>query len=159
MPSEQMKMQVLLNVEVTLSIKETREIPFSPIFGVEEAGPLFSQLIGHSTVEKLAVLCLNSAFFPMSCAIIGIGTENAVSSSISELVRVAILSNSSKIIIAHNHPSLLLEPSDLDLQKTREIASICKLIGIELVDSIVVNALNEVRSMRLEISKKGVSSE
>lgn len=51
---------------------------------------------------------------------------------------VALKCNASSIIIAHNHPSGNLNPSDLDIKLTKKLKSAGKLLDINVLDHIIV---------------------
>ena len=55
-----------------------------------------------------------------------------------EVFREALKAGAKSIIVAHNHPSGDLTPSDADLQMTARLAKVAELIGIRFVDHIVV---------------------
>ncbi|MFW6025025.1 MAG: RadC family protein [Candidatus Woesearchaeota archaeon] len=55
-----------------------------------------------------------------------------------ELFNFAIRDNSRSIIIAHNHPSNTLEPSQNDIEITRRIKKVGKIIGIDLLDHLII---------------------
>ncbi|WP_293842670.1 JAB domain-containing protein [Sphingopyxis sp.] len=42
-----------------------------------------------------------------------------------------------RVIMAHNHPSNIAQPSDADIAPTRETAIFLRTIGIELVDHLI----------------------
>jgi DNA repair protein RadC len=64
-----------------------------------------------------------------------------------EVLRPAILANASSLILAHNHPSGDLTPSREDWQVYRQIREAGKTVGIECIDSIIVNDEGESFSM------------
>lgn len=53
------------------------------------------------------------------------------------IYQTAILSNCSSVIIAHNHPSGNLKPSNSDLDLTQEIKNGLKLLGFQLLDHLI----------------------
>ncbi|TWL84922.1 hypothetical protein CHCC15291_0666 [Bacillus licheniformis] len=53
-------------------------------------------------------------------------------------MKSAILSNAASIIVGHNHPSGLPEPSKEDIEVTRRLAEAGKIIGIDVLDHIIV---------------------
>lgn len=57
-----------------------------------------------------------------------------------EIYRGAILNNAVSILVAHNHPSGNLEPSEADLIATRRLVEVSKTIGIPVVDHLIVTA-------------------
>lgn len=50
----------------------------------------------------------------------------------------ALKARASSIIVAHNHPSGTLKPSDLDIALTLQLHEGCRLLGMELDDSLIV---------------------
>ncbi|MCW3071308.1 MAG: repair protein [Bacteroidetes bacterium] len=52
--------------------------------------------------------------------------------------QVALKANASSILLAHNHPSGNLKPSEADLMITKNIREAGKLMEIPLVDHIIL---------------------
>ena len=73
------------------------------------------------------------------------GTVDAAAVYPRELVRRALELNASRLIIAHNHPSGIAEPSQSDRRITDRIAKALNLVDMELIDHCVV-AGNQVVS-------------
>lgn len=48
----------------------------------------------------------------------------------------------SGIILAHNHPSGRIIPSEQDIRLTRRVKEACKLVDMELLDHLIVTAEN-----------------
>lgn len=126
------------------------------VYGIEQADKIFDSFIGGSTVEKLALLCLDKHYTPINISLVSIGTKDNVVFCIDEILRIALLSNSSYIIICHNHPSGNLSISELDIIQTKKIGQVCKLVGIELIDSLIIGDEGRSISIRAYI-KEGVS--
>lgn len=61
-----------------------------------------------------------------------------------EVFRSAILNAAAGIIIAHNHPSGLAEPSDEDLELTHMLRRAGDLIGIPVCDHVIVTESNYI---------------
>ena len=55
-----------------------------------------------------------------------------------DIIKRAILCNSKRIIIAHNHPSGSTEPSKHDIAATKKITEACNLMGINLLDHLII---------------------
>ena len=55
-----------------------------------------------------------------------------------EIVKNCILSNSSAIVLVHNHPSGHIRPSDHDIRLTRSLQEVCRLLDIHLHDHVIV---------------------
>ncbi|WP_346874060.1 JAB domain-containing protein [Clostridium sp. UBA5988] len=129
------------------------------IYGVSEAAPIFDNLIGGSTLEKMAILCIDSSNKSINAAVLNIGSHKDVKIVPSEIFRIAILSNASSIFICHNHPSGIVKPSDYDIEVTKRIGQIGNLLGIKLIDSLILGDFGECLSMRTELKKAGESDD
>lgn len=129
------------------------------IYGVIEVAPIFDNLIGGSTLEKIAMLCIDSSNKVINAAVLNIGSHKDVKIVPSEIFRIAILSNASTIFICHNHPSGIVKPSDYDIEVTKRIGQIGNLLGIKLVDSLILGDFGEALSMRTELKKAGESDD
>ena len=55
-----------------------------------------------------------------------------------ETFRRALVAGSASIIVAHNHPSGEVEPSDADTKTTHSLFEAGKLLGITLLDHIIL---------------------
>ena len=84
------------------------------------------------------MLCLNSKNEPTNLSVISMGTVNSSLIHPREVFKIAILSNASKIMLAHNHPSGNPSPSHEDELMTKRIKDCGNMMGIELLDHIIV---------------------
>lgn len=66
------------------------------------------------------------------------GGLNFCNISIQNVFKRILISNCSKFIIAHNHPSGDTTASQEDLQTTRKIMEISNILGLHLLDSVIV---------------------
>jgi DNA repair protein RadC len=69
--------------------------------------------------------------------VISVGTLNSSLIHPRELFRPAIAANCASVIVAHNHPSKSLQPSQEDLSVTKRLVDAGKLLGIAVVDHII----------------------
>lgn len=67
-----------------------------------------------------------------------IGTYNCVEVHPREVARRALQYNAAALILAHNHPSGLAEPSQADRILTKKIEQVCELIDVRIVDHLVI---------------------
>ena len=88
--------------------------------------------------EQLRGLYLNSHNHIVHDEVISIGTVNSNLVHPREVFRPAIEYSAAAVILAHNHPSGLSEPSDEDRRVTEQLVQAGKLIGIELLDHVVI---------------------
>jgi len=70
--------------------------------------------------------------------IVSIGTLNYNLVHPREVFEPAVRNLAAGIILAHNHPSGCLEPSDEDLSLNKRLVQAGKLLGIEVLDHVIV---------------------
>lgn len=68
------------------------------------------------------------------------GTIDGTSVYPREIVKEALAVNAAAVILAHNHPSGVAEPSQADERITRRIKSALDLVDIRLLDHLIVGA-------------------
>jgi DNA repair protein RadC len=66
------------------------------------------------------------------------GTIDGASVHPREIVKLALQRNSAAVIIAHNHPSGVAEPSQADEFITQRVKEALALVDIRLLDHIIV---------------------
>lgn len=93
-----------------------------------------------SSKEQLRGLYLGSRHQVIHDEIISIGslTSNVVHPR--EVFQPAVEYGAVAVIIAHNHPSGSLEPSEADLEVTRQLVAAGKVLGIDLLDHLIIAA-------------------
>lgn len=88
--------------------------------------------------EVFAVLLLDSQHRMIAFKKLFFGTINAASVHPRVLVQKALESNAAAIILAHNHPSGIAEPSQADQHITQRIKKAMELIDVSVLDHFVV---------------------
>lgn len=66
------------------------------------------------------------------------GTINGATVHVRELVKETLKLNAAALIVAHNHPSGVAEPSEADVAITRRIKEALALVEVRLLDHLVV---------------------
>jgi len=112
---------------------ETRRIE-SP----DDAAKMVKRFIEDADREHFMVLCLNTKNEPTKIHTVSVGALNSVTVHPREVFKVAILANSSTVLLAHNHPSGDTTPSREDLAITGRLSEAGKIIGIEILDHIII---------------------
>lgn len=103
-----------------------------------EVARIASEWIGSSIVEAFVVFGLDSKLRIGAACMVSRGGETSTSISMSEVARFAVLSASSSLIFAHNHPSGDPTPSADDMEFTRNATATLRVLGIRLLDHVVV---------------------
>lgn len=96
--------------------------------------------MGYLQKEQLRGLYLNSRYQVVHEEVISTGSLTANIVHPREVFAPALEHGAVAIIIAHNHPSGSLEPTNDDLQATAQLMAAGKALGIELLDHLVVTA-------------------
>lgn len=92
--------------------------------------------------EYASIVCLDSAHKVISVDLISIGTINKALIEPREVYRKTLLNNAYSFVFVHNHPSGNTSPSDYDVTATKRIKDGSKLIGVNLIDSIIIGEYN-----------------
>lgn len=94
----------------------------------------------HKKQEHFILITLNARNQLIEKRIITIGTLDSSLFHPREVFAESILDRASKIIVAHNHPSGSLEASQNDILMTKKIFESGKILGIDLVDSLIISS-------------------
>jgi len=89
--------------------------------------------------ENFLILCLNTKNKLLYSEVIFKGGLNCSLIDPKTLFRKALLKNSNSIIIAHNHPSGDLKPSNEDKEVFNKLKEIGKILDLNVLDSIIFN--------------------
>ena len=90
--------------------------------------------------EMFFVLLLNRANYCIGYSVIGMGSTNGVVVNRKEIYQLALRTNASSIVVAHNHPSGNLKPSEQDIQITRTLKAGCDLLEMKLLDHLIISS-------------------
>ena len=88
--------------------------------------------------EVIGVINFNAKMQPINVNFVSAGTLNYSVAHPREILKSAILSNASSMMMIHNHPSQDTTPSEEDVMITDRMSQLCGLAGIPLVDHIIV---------------------
>ncbi len=106
---------------------------------------LRSRLRGYP-YEVFACLFLDSRHRVIEYEELFRGTIDGATVHPREVIRRALAHNAAALILAHNHPSGVAEPSDADRRITRQIREALQLVDVRVLDHIVIGD-GEMRSL------------
>ena len=118
------------------------------VYGVETASRVFTSTLGRMNTEFVGLLCLDSTHKVIGYSTVAMGSVDRVTPSVAQILRTALLSNASYIVVAHNHPSGVCEITEPDIALTKRIGGAAQLMDISLIDSLVVCPSGEFASIR-----------
>lgn len=102
---------------------------------------LLPDIIGQEQ-EVFRVLLLNTKNSLIRNIIVSMGTISEAIIHPREIYREAVKESAASIIIIHNHPSGVLQPSPEDIKTTKRVIDAGKIIGIPLLDHIIVSEIS-----------------
>ena len=123
---------------VHLEIRKDKEVDLGKISDSDDLGRVAESIIGKRDTENMLILCLDIKSNIIGANVAAIGSVDCVIVRLREIFKYAILCNAASIVIAHNHPSGVLAPSDDDINITRQIIAAGQLLGINVFDHIIV---------------------
>ena len=88
--------------------------------------------------EHFIVLFLDTRNRVIAYSISSLGTKNLCTVHPGEIFQKAVLVGAASIIVAHNHPSGNLIPSEEDRKITRQLREVGSLLQIAVLDHIIV---------------------
>ena len=89
--------------------------------------------------ENLILFYLDTKNKVIKSEILFKGGLNSCSIDPKTIFRNALINNSNSIIIAHNHPSGDLKPSNEDINVFKDLVKIGDIISLKVLDSIIFN--------------------
>lgn len=99
---------------------------------------LQQQLIEEKKEVFMAIL-LNSRYKLIRSITISTGTVDKTIIHPREIFKEAFLASASFIILAHNHPSGDITPSKEDIQITKRLLEVGKIMGVEILDHVIIS--------------------
>lgn len=103
-----------------------------------QAAAVLSQEMMWETTERFGVLLLDVRHRLLGHHIISIGSAIETIAHPKEIFREVIRRGANRMVIAHNHPSGNLEPSQADLTLTRQLLAGGQLLGIPILDHLIL---------------------
>ncbi|MFO7807093.1 MAG: DNA repair protein RadC [Candidatus Moraniibacteriota bacterium] len=108
---------------------------------------VYFQDIRKAKKEHLAALYLDARNRVIHKEIVSVGTLNANLVHPREIFKPAIDYLAASVLIAHNHPSGDLNPSEEDIEITERIKNAGEVLGVELLDHLIVTK-NSFKSLK-----------
>ena len=103
-----------------------------------DAYDLMLEFLGDVDREHFIVLCLDTKNQPTCIQVVHIGNLNSSIVHPREVLKSAILSNAASIIVGHNHPSNISDPSPEDIDVTKRLTQAGEILGVELLDHLIL---------------------
>ncbi|MBQ7718298.1 MAG: DNA repair protein RadC [Clostridia bacterium] len=116
---------------------------------VDEIGYYIQDMIGDKPYESLYLLCLDNANKILAFQEIERGSVSSAATNPRKIIETAVRNHAEKAVLAHNHPSGIITPSQEDLIFTHQMRESFKAIKINMIDHIITGG-NGFTSMARE---------
>jgi DNA repair protein RadC len=90
--------------------------------------------------EVFYVVLLDTQLYVRGVGEITRGARDRVQVPIPDVLRLPLLDGATAFIVAHNHPSGVVKPSEADKELTKSIIKASQTIGIPMFDHIIVGS-------------------
>lgn len=118
--------------------EQLREAP--ALGNPRDSGDYLRAQLRHLPYEVFGCLFLDNRHRVLAFEELFRGTIDSASVHPREVVRACLRHNASAVILAHNHPSGVAEPSAADRAITRELKDALQLIGVRVLDHLVIGS-------------------
>jgi len=96
--------------------------------------------LGTRAYETFTLIYLDNRHRMIACEDLFRGTIDGASVHPREVVKEALKNNAAAVILAHNHPSGVAEPSQADELITQRLKAALALVDIRVLDHVIVAA-------------------
>ena len=127
----------------------SQPVPNKQVGSPKDAHDILRPFIGNQADrEHLVVMTLDTKNKAIGINLVSLGDLNSAIATPREVFKVAVLQNACSLIIAHNHPSGSVEPSEEDLAISRRLDAAGKVMGIDVLDHMVFGEHGAFASLR-----------
>ncbi len=121
-----------------LRVRRYRGKKVPTLNGPEDVARIIRPMTRNEKREQFFTLLLTVRHALIGIETVSIGSLTASLVHPREVFRPAILASAAAIILAHNHPSGDVAPSDDDVEITNRLADVGQLLGIDVLDHVIV---------------------
>lgn len=119
-------------------VRETNHTEDLRIKSPQDVAALLMDEMEGLAQEEFWVICLSTKNQVLATVSVSRGSLNASIVHPREVFKAAIVANSASVILAHNHPSGDPTPSQEDINVTRRLVEVGRLVGIDVLDHLVI---------------------
>lgn len=127
--------------EIQVSYKPGLTSSTTTITNSQNAYEIFKSLFPADTIslqEQFVVLYLNRVNRLIGSYQLSKGGITGIIADVRLILSVALKTLATGLILAHNHPSGNLKPSEVDIQLTKKVKQATKLMDIEVLDHMIL---------------------
>ncbi|MDP4039277.1 MAG: DNA repair protein RadC [Candidatus Pacearchaeota archaeon] len=130
-------MQLLAMAELGKRYNNSKN-PIKKITNAKDVFDLFHERLKGEKQEYFYALILNNQNHIINEELVSKGVLDSTIIHPREVFKPAIKHSASKIILIHNHPSGNPQPSNEDIEVTKKLIEVGKLIDIKVLDHVII---------------------
>jgi DNA repair protein RadC len=144
-PAKAAQIKAALEIGKRLCREEAGSLPGppGPRWALRYVMDFYGPYLRDAAVESIRLILFNGRRAPIRAVELGRGNGSGVIADPTLIVREAVRSAATYVILVHNHPSGKGEPSDDDISLTIAVRDACALFGIRLLDHIIIGRNRE----------------
>ena len=135
-----MKNEYGLEVVNIRLVKEQTLYSDKPAGSPKEAIEIVADELASIDREVFCVMNLNTKGKAINLNVVSVGVLDSTMIHPREVFKSVILSNAAAVILFHNHPSGVIEPSPEDFETTKRLIEAGEILGIKVVDHLIVGS-------------------
>ncbi len=120
----------------------------------KEVAQMFFGEFQNEKKEIAKIVLLDNKLKIIKIEEIAVGGSNFVDIGIKTIVKSAMQVEAAKVILVHNHPSGIAEPSKGDIKFTDKLFNALAIFEIDLYDTIIIGSNNQYASVYEHIKKQ-----
>ena len=129
---------ILAAIELGKRVFQSRPAELTIVDDPAIAAAALSQDLMWQPQERFAILMLDVKHRLLGTQVITIGTATETLAHPRDIFRAVLKHGATRVIVAHNHPSGNVEPSNEDINLTRQLLSGADFLGIPLLDHLIL---------------------
>jgi len=129
---------ILAAIELGKRVLQSRPPEKTVVDDPSVAAAALSHELMWQSQERFGVLFLDIKHRILGMKVITIGTATETLAHPRDIFREVLRHGATRVIIAHNHPSGNLEPSQEDIHLTRQLLEAANLLGVPILDHLIL---------------------
>lgn len=133
-------------IKRAMSIIKGRMLSGSYLTNSDSTRDYLKLSLGCRQSEVFCVVFLSNQHQVITCEDLFTGTIDGAAVYPREVVKRALILNAAAVVLAHNHPSGVSEPSHADIAITRRLRQALETVDIRVLDHLVIGGGTEITS-------------
>ena len=129
---------IIAAIELGKRVLQSRPAEKTIVDDPSVAAAALSHELMWQSQERFAVLFLDIKHRILGSKVVSIGTATETLAHPREIFREVIRQGATRAIVAHNHPSGNVDPSQEDIILTRQLLEASQILGIPLLDHLIL---------------------